>query len=65
MFLLADEGLEWLSLGFASATLVVLLEIAGVGSAVHAIMQSRTSQGAIAWAVCLVSFPLLLLALPA
>ena len=37
---------------------VAISEILGVLSAVQAIMQSRTSQGAIAWAVSLVLFPL-------
>ena len=37
--------------------LVVVFEILGLLSAVHAIMSSRTPQGSIAWAVSLVTFP--------
>jgi len=37
--------------------LVVVFEILGVLSAVHAIMSSRTPQGSIAWAVSLVTLP--------
>lgn len=40
-----------------------LIEICGISAAVHAVMTVRTSQGAIAWAVGLVSFPLLALPL--
>jgi len=39
------------------ATVVVVAEILGVLSAVHAVMNTRTSQGSIAWAVTLVTFP--------
>ncbi len=35
-----------------------VVEVLGVAAAIHAVMQSRTSQGAVAWAVGLVSFPL-------
>ena len=38
-------------------TLVVVIEIVGILSAVHAVMSVRTPQGAIAWAVSLVTFP--------
>jgi cardiolipin synthase len=38
-------------------TLVVVIEVLGVLSAVHAVMSVRTPQGAIAWAVSLVTFP--------
>ena len=38
-------------------TLVVIIEILGILSAVHAVMSVRTPQGAIAWAVSLVTFP--------
>jgi len=38
-------------------TLVVVFEILGILSAVHAVMSVRTPQGAIAWAVSLVTFP--------
>lgn len=37
--------------------LVVVIEIVGILSAVHAVMSVRTPQGAIAWAVSLVTFP--------
>ena len=37
--------------------LVVVFEILGILSAVHAIMSSRTPQGSIAWAVSLVALP--------
>jgi len=40
-----------------AAALVVVFEVLGVLSAVHAVMSTRTSQGAIAWAVSLVTFP--------
>lgn len=42
---------------------VVAAEVLGIFSAVHAIMSVRTSQGAIAWVVCLVTFPVLSLPL--
>ncbi len=39
-------------------TLVVLFfELLGILSAVHAVMSTRTSQGAIAWSISLVTFP--------
>lgn len=37
--------------------LVVVFEILGLLSAVHAIMSSRTPQGSIAWAVSLITLP--------
>jgi cardiolipin synthase len=37
--------------------LVVAAEVLGIVSSVHAIMTARTAQGAIAWAVSLVTFP--------
>ena len=40
-----------------TAVLVVVFEVLGVISAVHAVMSTRTSQGAIAWAVSLVTLP--------
>jgi cardiolipin synthase A/B len=36
---------------------IVLFEVLGILSAVHAVMSSRTPQGSIAWAVSLVTFP--------
>ena len=43
--------------------IVVVVECMGLVSAGHAIMAARTAQGAIAWAICLISFPAI--ALPA
>jgi len=37
--------------------LVIAFEVLGILSAVHAVMSVRTSQGSIAWAVSLVTFP--------
>ena len=45
------------------AIVVHLVEILGIIAAVHAIMNVRTSQGAIAWAISLVTFPWLALIL--
>lgn len=45
------------------AIVVPLVEILGIIAAVHAIMNVRTSQGAIAWAISLVTFPWLALIL--
>jgi cardiolipin synthase len=42
---------------------VPLLELLGIIAAVHAIMNARTSQGAIAWGISLVTFPWLALIL--
>jgi cardiolipin synthase A/B len=44
---------------------VIVVHALGVFSAISAVMSSRTSQGAIAWTISLVTFPLLLLAVPA
>ena len=41
------------------AALVVLFHVLGFASSIHAVMSTRTSQGAIAWAVCLNTFPYL------
>ncbi|MCB9925956.1 MAG: cardiolipin synthase [Planctomycetaceae bacterium] len=51
--------------GVAGALAVTLLELTAVLSAIHAIMASRTSQGAVAWAISLVTPPLMFIALPA
>lgn len=48
-----------LVLGIAFA----LLELAAIAAAAHAVMTARTSQGAIAWAISLVTFPYLTLPL--
>jgi cardiolipin synthase len=45
------------------ATVFVLVELGGIVSAVHAVMGSRSSQGAIAWAIALVALPLITLPL--
>ena len=45
------------------AIVVPLVELLGILAAVHAVMNARTSQGAIAWAISLVTFPWLALAL--
>ncbi len=42
---------------------IVLLYLASAACVVHAIMDSRTSQGAIAWVIGLVSFPIVVLPL--
>ncbi len=42
-----------------AAVVVVVFHVLGAVSAVHAVMSTRTSQGAIAWAVSLVTFPYL------
>ena len=39
--------LDWLHLG----TLILTIHVLGIVAACHAIMNTRTSQGAIAWAV--------------
>ena len=39
------------------AIIVPLVELLGIAAAVHAVMNARTSQGAIAWAISLVTFP--------
>ncbi|WP_087721476.1 cardiolipin synthase [Pandoraea sp. PE-S2T-3] len=49
--------LNWLDVGFAVACLHVL----GVVAAIHAVLTVRTSQGAVAWAVSLVTMPYLTL----
>jgi len=42
-----------------TAAVVIVFHALGAVSAVHAVMSTRTSQGAIAWAVSLVTFPYL------
>jgi cardiolipin synthase len=41
------------------ATLVILFHVLGLASMVHAVMRTRTEQGAIAWSVSLITFPYL------
>src|SRR3990167_6001832 len=63
MFSSDFDNLSWL--GLIGALVVTLVELLALISALHAIMTSRTSQGAIAWAISLVTLPLAFLALPA
>ncbi|MBR8056705.1 cardiolipin synthase [Burkholderia dolosa] len=49
--------LDWLHLG----TLILAVHVLGIVAACHAIMNTRTSQGAIAWAVSLTAMPYLTL----
>ncbi|RQS15238.1 cardiolipin synthase [Burkholderia sp. Bp8991] len=49
--------LDWLHLG----TLVLAIHVLGIIAACHALMNTRTSQGAIAWAVSLAAMPYLTL----
>mgnify|MGYP000128508109 CR=1 FL=1 len=46
-----------------TAIVVLLVELLGIIAAVHAVMNARTSQGAIAWGISLVTFPWLALIL--
>ena len=45
------------------AVVLFLIELIGILTAVHAVMNARTSQGAIAWGISLVTFPWLALPL--
>ncbi|PCE24221.1 cardiolipin synthase [Burkholderia ubonensis] len=49
--------LDWLHLG----TLILAIHVLGIVAACHAILNTRTSQGAIAWAVSLAAMPYLTL----
>ncbi|VVE27828.1 cardiolipin synthetase [Pandoraea morbifera] len=49
--------LNWLDVGFAVACIHAL----GIAAAIHAVLTVRTSQGAVAWAVSLVTMPYLTL----
>jgi cardiolipin synthase len=49
----ASMQLDWLHLG----TLVMVAHLLGVAAACHAVINTRTSQGAVAWAVSLVAMP--------
>jgi len=49
--------LNWLDVGFAVACIHAL----GAIAAIHAVLTVRTSQGAVAWAVSLVTMPYLTL----
>jgi cardiolipin synthase A/B len=39
------------------AWIVVLIQLLGIASAIRAVMDARTAQGAIAWAIALIAFP--------
>lgn len=45
------------------AVVLFLVELAGILTAVHAVMNARTSQGAAAWAIALVTLPLVAIVL--
>jgi len=45
------------------AIVITLVEILGIAAAIHAVMNTRTSQGAIAWGISLITFPWLALPL--
>jgi cardiolipin synthase len=45
------------------AIVVSMMELLGIIAAIHAIMNARTSQGAIAWGISLVTFPWIALVL--
>jgi cardiolipin synthase len=47
------QASDWLHLG----TLVMAAHVLGVIAAIHAVINTRTSQGAVAWAVSLVAMP--------
>lgn len=50
--------------GFSiAAAVVVLVETLAIAAAIHAVMHARTSQGAIAWGISLITFPWLTLPL--
>ena len=48
---------------FIVAILVPLVELLGILAAVHAVMNARTAQGAIAWGISLLTFPWIALVL--
>ncbi len=52
-----------IELGYIHLIGLIGLYAAAAASAVHAIMDTRTSQGAVAWAIGLVAFPILILPL--
>jgi cardiolipin synthase len=47
------EWQDWLHLG----TFVIIAHLLGAAAACHAVLNTRTSQGAVAWAVSLVAMP--------
>jgi cardiolipin synthase len=47
------ESQDWLHLG----TFVMIAHLLGAAAAYHAVLNTRTSQGAVAWAVSLVAMP--------
>jgi len=38
-------------------SIFILFELLGILTSIHAVMQTRTSQGAVAWIVCLIALP--------
>ncbi len=54
-----DIWLNWSDDSWQLPLLYVLVELIGVVSAIEAIYKTRTSEGAIAWSVALISMPLL------
>jgi cardiolipin synthase len=50
-------------IGVVLTIILPAVELAGIAAAVHAVMHGRTSQGAIAWGISLVTFPWLALPL--
>ena len=54
------ESSIWLSIW---AGLFLIVQLLGIASALHAVMNAKSSQGAIAWGISLVTFPFLALPL--
>ena len=52
------ESLEWSFLLGLFSLLYTLIEVAGIIAAIIAVRETRTPQGAIAWAISLITFPL-------
>src|SRR5262249_43538907 len=52
-----NEGVSSVDLGRMTAFLALGLHLAGIAAAGHSIMKTRTSQGAIAWALALIVVP--------
>jgi cardiolipin synthase len=50
-----------MTLSFWIPLVITLLHVVGIATALHALYQSRSSQGSIAWILCLVMFPILTL----
>jgi len=41
------------------ASIFILFELLGILTSIHAVLQTRTSQWAVAWVVCLITLPIL------